>query len=79
MYDVHDVTNLMYRLGVGKIIKNIINSLQKVRYFGTLMKSGIPGWVTGAAADVQGKDSKKCHVHRTLNPSFVADNRVGSR
>ena len=35
----------------------------------------VPGWVTGATPDVQGKH----HVHSVLNPSFVAESRVGSR
>ena len=38
----------------------------------------IPGWITGAAPDVQGKDGEKHHVHSALNPPFVAENRVGS-
>ena len=27
----------------------------------------VPGWVTGAAPDVQGKDGEKNHVHSALN------------
>ena len=33
----------------------------------------VPGWVTGAAPDVHGKDGEKHHVHSALNPSFVAE------
>ena len=41
------------------------------------MNSGGPGWVTGAAPDVQGKDGENHHIHSALNPSFVAESRVG--
>ena len=52
-----------------------------MKRFGTLssvMDSVVPGWFTGAAPDVQGKDGEKYHVHSALNPSFVAESRVGS-
>ena len=39
----------------------------------------VPGWVTGAALDVQEKDGEEHHVHTALNPSFVAESRVGSQ
>ena len=35
----------------------------------------IPSWGTGAAQDVQGKHN----VRSALNPSFVAESRVGNR
>ena len=39
----------------------------------------VPGWVTGAAPDMQRKDGEKRQVHNVLNPSLVAESRVGSR
>ena len=39
----------------------------------------VPGWVTGAAPDVQGKDGERHHVHSALHLSFVPESRVGSR
>ena len=51
-----------------------------VRFFGPMLRIRVvPGWVTGAAPDVHGKDGEKHHVHSALNPSFVAESRVGSR
>ena len=32
----------------------------------------VPGWVTGAVPDVQGKDGEKHLVHSALNRSFDA-------
>ena len=53
---------------------------EKVQYFGPLLGIRMePGWVTGAAPDVQGKYSEKHQVHSALNPSFVAESRVRSR
>ena len=68
MYDVQYVTISMCRLDVGKTIKNVINILIRM----------VPGWVTGAASDVQGKDDGKCHFLSTLNHFLVSESRVGS-
>ena len=37
----------------------------------------VPGWVTGAESDVQGKDGENHHVHSALNHSYAAESRVG--
>ena len=39
----------------------------------------ISDWVTGAVPDVQGKDGEEHHVQSSLNPSFIAKSRLGSR
>ena len=67
-----NLTISMCRFDVGKTIK--------VRYFGPLLCIRVvPGWVKRAAPDMQGKGGEKRHVHSTLNSSFVAESRVGSR
>ena len=38
----------------------------------------VSGWVKGAVPVVQGKGGE-IHFHSALNPSFVAESRVGSR
>ena len=43
------------------------------------MNSGGPGWVTGAASDVQGKYGEKHHIHSALNPYFIVESRMVSR
>ena len=45
----------------------------------SVMNSGGPWRVTGATPDGQGKDGEKYHVHSALNPSFVAESKVGCR
>ncbi|KAJ4440969.1 hypothetical protein ANN_10818 [Periplaneta americana] len=37
----------------------------------------VPGWFTGSAPDIQGKDGEKRHVHSALNFAFVVESRVG--
>ena len=70
------VTILICRLRVGKTIK----IHWKFRYFGPLLWIRmVPGWVTGAVPDVQGKNAEKRRVRSALNPSFVAECRVGTR
>ena len=57
----------------------IHNTWKESLLWSSVMNSGVFGWVTGAAPDVQGKDGEKHHIHSALNSSFVAESRVGCR
>ena len=78
MYDVQYVPISISRLGVGKTIKNNINTRKDSVVWSSMNSSG-PWLGYRRGARCAGKDGEKHKVCSALNPSVVVESRVGTR